>query len=151
MEPGPLSIIVLFLALAFVALASAAEYALAGLNRGRIRHLAEEGDKNAIRLESIMSNPSQFLLTFASVKTLGALLAGISITSMWSYFLNPLQFGLVALGTWIVLVSIKVLARSSVQQHAERRRIALFARSLRHCANIPSAHCIVADGRYSIQ
>ncbi len=119
MEPGPLSIIVLFLALAFVALASAAEYALAGLNRGRIRQLAEEGGKNAIRLESIMSNPSQFLLTFASVKTLGALLTGISIMSMWSYFPNPLQFGLVTLSAWIALAFIKVLARSSAQPHAE--------------------------------
>jgi putative hemolysin len=119
-EPGPLSIIILFFAFILVALASAAEYALAGLNRGRIRQFAEDGNKNAHRLESMVSTPSHFLLTFASVKTLGTLLAGISIASMWSYFPNYLQFGLVAFGTWIVLVFIKVLARSSIQEHAER-------------------------------
>ncbi len=120
MEPGPLSFLVLFLAFIFVALASAAEYALADLNRGRIRQLAEEGNKNAHRLELIVGNPSHFLLTFASVKTLGTLLAGISIASLWTYFPNYIQFGLLAMGTWIILVFIKVLARSMIQDRSEK-------------------------------
>ena len=119
MEPGPFSFVVLFLAFVLVWLASAAEYALAGLNRGQIRQLVEEGDKNAYRLERIVSSPSHFLLAFASAKTLGIMVAGISITSMWTYFPSLLQFGLVAFGTWIVLLFIKVLARSSIQGHAE--------------------------------
>ena len=119
MEPGPLSFVVLFVAFIFVALASAAEYALADLNRGRIRQLAEEGNKNAHRLELILSTPARFLLTFASVKSLGTLLVGLSIASFWTYFSNYVQFGLVAFSTWIVLVVIKVLARSMIQGHAE--------------------------------
>ena len=120
MEPGPLSFLVLFLAFIFVALASAAEYALADLNRGRIRQLVEEGNKDAHRLEMIVGTPSHFLLTFASVKTLGTLLAGISIASLWTYFPNYIQFGLLAMGTWIILVFIKVLARSMIQDRSEK-------------------------------
>ena len=134
MEPGPLSYCGdSFLAFCLVALASAAEYALADLNRGRIRHLAEEGDKNARRLESISERPVSVSAHICFGEDVGRAAGRYCDTSLWSLFLNPLQFGLVALGTWMYL-SLQSACTILGSGACRARCTALFARSLRHCA-----------------
>ncbi|HDH13386.1 MAG TPA: HlyC/CorC family transporter [Nitrospirae bacterium] len=47
MDPGPLSFLIIIICIIFIALLSTSEVAFISLNRIRLRHLVEKGDKNA--------------------------------------------------------------------------------------------------------
>ncbi len=53
MDPDPLSFIIIIVCIIFIALLSASEVAFISLNRIRLRHLAEKGDKKAIIAQKI--------------------------------------------------------------------------------------------------
>jgi CBS domain containing-hemolysin-like protein len=60
MDPGPLSFIIIILCIALIALLSSSEVAFISLNRIRLRHLIEKGDKNAVIAQRIRDEHDRF-------------------------------------------------------------------------------------------
>lgn len=83
MEPGPDSNIIMQLLLIFLltlinAFFASAEMAIVSLNKNKLHMLAEEGNKKAILVERLLSEPSKFLATIQVGITLSGFFASAS-------------------------------------------------------------------------
>jgi len=83
-------IVILTLINAFFA---SAEMAIVSINKNKIRHLAEEGNKKAKLLEDLMNEPSNFLSTIQVGITLAGFFASASAaTGISNNFANKLSY-----------------------------------------------------------
>ena len=81
-EPDTVSSILLILALLLVnAFFAAAEMAIVSVNKNKINSLAEEGNKKALALKKLTSEPTRFLSTIQVGVTLSGLFASASATA----------------------------------------------------------------------
>lgn len=84
-DPGSqtihLQILLLLLLTLLNAFFSASEMALVSLNRSRVEQKAEEGEKQYIRLLSVLENPNNFLSTIQVGITFISILSGASLAS----------------------------------------------------------------------
>ncbi|WP_170242287.1 CNNM domain-containing protein [Streptococcus suis] len=84
-DPGSQTIYIQLLVLLLLTLLnaffSASEMALVSLNRSRVEQKAAEGEKNYIRLVSVLENPNNFLSTIQVGITFISILSGASLAS----------------------------------------------------------------------
>lgn len=125
MESDPYPYIVLAVALALTAFTAAAEMALAGANRGRVRELAEAGNRRAALVDALLSDASQFLITGTLLRSLGLLLAGVALAELFAAFLSPFRFLLALLALWILFSLVQVVVRAAVQPRADTMALQL--------------------------
>jgi CBS domain containing-hemolysin-like protein len=74
--------VILGVCLILAGFASAAETALTSLGRIRIRHLAEEGNRSALQLQQMLSNPGDFLSTILVVNNVAVIVASTLTTDL---------------------------------------------------------------------
>lgn len=116
---------VLIILLLLSAFFSSAETALTCVNQVRIRTLAEENDKRAIRVQQILDNPSKMLSTIL----IGNNIVNISSTSL-ATTLTIRIFGNYAVGiatgilTLFVLLFGEIIPKTSANLNAERLALA---------------------------
>jgi putative hemolysin len=75
-----LQLIILIISLMLCAVASAAETALTSVSRIKLKNLVEEGDKKAIVIESLISQPNVFLSTILVVNSVAVIIASSMAT-----------------------------------------------------------------------
>src|SRR3989440_5944868 len=75
-----LQLAILIISLILTALASATETALTSVSRIKLRNLAEEGDKKAIEIERLLSQPNTFLSTILVVNSVAVIVASSMAT-----------------------------------------------------------------------
>lgn len=81
-DPDTVSSILLILGLLFInAFFAAAEMAIVSVNKNKINSLAEEGNKKALALKKLTSEPTKFLSTIQVGVTLSGLFASASATT----------------------------------------------------------------------
>ncbi|MBR1693133.1 MAG: HlyC/CorC family transporter [Lachnospiraceae bacterium] len=102
--PGVIQLIILFLLLVLSAFFSSAETALTTVNKIRIKGLAEDGKKSAIRLEKVLSRSGKML----SAILIGNNIVNISATSL-ATALTIRLFGSTAVGLATGILTILVL------------------------------------------
>src|SRR5712692_8060286 len=99
-----LQLIILIISLILCATASAAETALTSVSRIKLKNLVEEGDKKALEIERLISQPNVFLSTILVVNSVAVIIAS-SMTTVLALSFNP-NYGEI-IGT--ILISLVVL------------------------------------------
>lgn len=105
MTTAVITLIILIILNAFFA---ASEIALIGLNDSKIKKMADTGDKKAIMLHNLISEPSRFLSTIQIGITLAGFLASAFAAD---FFAGPLSTALYEMG---IPISIDILETISV-------------------------------------
>ena len=121
-DPDSQSIIATLILLVILTLINAffagAEMALASLNRSRATQKAEQGDKKAIRLLAILSEPNNFLSTIQIGITVINLIAGASLSDaiaqklsmLMSAFIEPvISYRIAAVLSFIILTYVSIV------------------------------------------
>src|SRR5215467_10444401 len=85
-------VILLIACVVLAAFASATETAMTSVNRLRIRHLVDEGNRGAQVLQRLQQDPNRFLSTVLVVNTVALILASFATTLLSLRFL-PRAFG----------------------------------------------------------
>lgn len=119
MDVDPIPLTMLALALILIALASAVEMAFSSADRGRIRALADQGDRRAQRVVALLSDSSHFLITMMLLKTAGLVGAGLAFIGLIPNAATPFTLALIGIALWLIAVLIQVLARAVTQHHAD--------------------------------
>lgn len=120
-----IQLILLFVLLLLSAFFSSAETALTSLNPLRIRNLAEDGNKQALRVEGILDNPAKMLSTVL----IGNNIVNISITSL-STTMAIQFFGNAAVGivtgilTIVLLICGEILPKTIANLYSEKLALA---------------------------
>ncbi len=70
-----LQLFILFIALLFCGVASAAETALTSISRIKLKNLVEEGDMQAAKIERLLAEPNKFLSTILVVNSVAVVVA----------------------------------------------------------------------------
>ena len=99
-----LQLIILIISLILCATASAAETALTSVSRIKLKNLVEEGDKKALEIERLISQPNIFLSTILVVNSVAVIVAS-SMTTVLALRFIP-DYGEL-IGT--ILISLVVL------------------------------------------
>jgi putative hemolysin len=99
-----LQLIILIISLILCATASAAETALTSVSRIKLKNLVEEGDKKALEIERLISQPNVFLSTILVVNSVAVIIAS-SMTTVLALRFIP-DYGEL-IGT--ILISLVVL------------------------------------------
>lgn len=120
MDPSSWQIVLLFLLVCLSAFFSSAETAFTSVNRLRLRHLMDEGNRGAKRVFKLAENPSKLLSTilignnFVNIAA-SALATSIAITSFGS---NAVLFATATM-TIIVIIFGEITPKSFASQYAE--------------------------------
>jgi putative hemolysin len=99
-----LQLIILIISLILCAMASAAETALTSVSRIKLKNMVEEGDKKALEIERLISQPNVFLSTILVVNSVAVIVAS-SMTTVLALRFIP-DYGEL-IGT--ILISLVVL------------------------------------------
>src|SRR2546428_6763486 len=99
-----LQLAILIVSLFLCAFASAAETSLTSISRIKLKNLVEEGDKRAIEIENLLSNPNELLSTILIVNSVAVIVASSMATVLALRFL-PSYGELIA----TILISLVVL------------------------------------------
>src|SRR5258708_1010299 len=99
-----LQLIILLVSLILCAMASAAETALTSISRIKLKNLVEEGDKQAIEIDRMLSNPNKLLSTILIVNSVAVIVASSMATVLALQFFGNLGE---LIGT--ILISLVVL------------------------------------------
>ena len=119
MDVDPIPLIMLALALILTALTSAVEIAFSGLDRGRMRTLADLGDRRAQRVIALLSDSSLFLITMMLLKTAGLVSVGLAMIGLLPDAATPFRLFLSGLALWLAAALVQVLSRALTQHHAD--------------------------------
>src|SRR5438270_11716284 len=87
-----LQLIILLVSLFLCAMASAAETALTSISRIKLKNLVEEGDKQAIEIERMLSNPNKLLSTILIVNIVAVIVASSIATLLSLQFFGNLFY-----------------------------------------------------------
>lgn len=121
-----LQLTILIVALILCAIASAAETALTSVSRIQLKNLVEKGDKQAIKIDRLLSQPNTFLSTILVVNSVAVIVASSMATVLALRFSN--SYGeLIAtiLISLIVLIFCEITPKTAAVQNPLR-----FARAL---------------------
>jgi len=106
-----IEIIILILLIVLNAFFAASEIALISLNDNKVKRMAESGDKKAILLQKLLSEPSRFLATIQVGITLAGFLASAfaagSFAGQLAYFLSDL--GIPLSEQWLETISVVLI------------------------------------------
>ncbi|MBW7885220.1 MAG: HlyC/CorC family transporter [Caldilineaceae bacterium] len=112
MESELFAWIMLAAAAVVVALAAAAEIALAAVDRSEIRRMIEAGHSRAVLVNSLLSEASQFWLAASLTRGIGKLVIGVALVfvagSSWPVLLVTI------LAAWLVLTAVQLGIRALV-------------------------------------
>lgn len=99
-----LQLIVLFVALVFSGVASAAETALTSISRIKLKNLVEEGDKRAQEIEALLADPNIFLSTILVVNSVAVVVSSSMATVLalrfsetWGELISSVLISLIVL------------------------------------------------------
>jgi CBS domain containing-hemolysin-like protein len=112
-DPIPLSI--LLAALVTVGFAIAAETSLTTVSRIEVRKLGEDGNGRAKRVDALLRDPAQMLLTLLLLKTGGVLAAGAAVARLLPDTLSISSLAGVVAIAWVILAILQAMGRSWVQ------------------------------------
>jgi putative hemolysin len=120
------ALLVLIAVMVVIAFIAAAEVALASTTRSRVRQLVEVGVERAKTLESVLTDPAQFLSTLMLLKsaayvTSGAAALWLSMQQGWSL---SERFLLLA-GIGFIFVLVQIGSRAATLRHAEQVALTL--------------------------
>lgn len=113
--------IVLALSLLLAGFAAAAETALTSVSRIRMRSLAEEGNRRAVRVVRLHQNPNSYLSTILTVNTVAVIVASTAATTLMveAYHDFPQLVGTLLLSIF-VLVFCEIAPKSMSLRFNER-------------------------------
>ncbi len=114
MEPDPLSLIVLALALLAVGLAVVMELALTMASRSEIRKRSEGGDRRAAIAERLLREPDQLFVASMLLTTAGLVAAGAALVRMLPAAATTAQVAWAVAAAWIGFAVVQVLGRAVV-------------------------------------
>jgi CBS domain containing-hemolysin-like protein len=119
MEPDPIPLSLLALALAAIGFASAAETSLSGVSRSTMRKLGEEGQPSAKIVEHLLRNPGAVAITTMLLKTAAVLVAGAAMARLLPDTLEMAQLLMVTALAWLLLIALQAGVRSWVLARPE--------------------------------
>ncbi|HLG60335.1 MAG TPA: hemolysin family protein [Ktedonosporobacter sp.] len=116
-----LQLIVLAIALILCGVASAAETALTSISRIKLKNLVEEGDRRAIEIERVLSEPNTFLSTILVVNSVAVIVASSMATVLalrfsqtWGELISSVLISL------IVLIFCEITPKTAAVQNPLR-------------------------------
>jgi putative hemolysin len=116
-----LQLFILIVALILCSIASAAETALTSVSRIKLKNLVEEGDKKAVEIERLLSQPNTFLSTILIVNSVAVIVASSMATVLALRF--SLSFGeLIStiLISLVVLIFCEITPKTAAVQNPLR-------------------------------
>jgi putative hemolysin len=117
-----LQLIVMLIAFALCASASAAETALTSVNRIKLKNLADEGDKQVIKIEHLLAEPNVFFSTILVVNSVSIVVASSMATVLALRFFSSSLGDLIAsiVTSLIVLIFCEISPKTTAVQHPLR-------------------------------
>jgi CBS domain containing-hemolysin-like protein len=116
-----LQLIVLIISLILCATASAAETALTSVSRIKLKNLVEEGDKKAIEIERLISQPNVFLSTILVVNSVAVIVASsMSTVLALRFFANFGELIGTTLISLVVLIFCEITPKTAAVQNPIR-------------------------------
>ena len=114
--------------LVLAAFAAAAETALTSVSRLRMRSMAEDGDRRAVRVVNLHNDPNAYLSTILSINTVAVIVASTSAALLVAdyYTSLPAAVGTIALSIF-VLVFCEIAPKSLALRFNERLALRLAA------------------------
>jgi len=121
-------LILLAVALALAAFAAGAETALTSASRLRMRTLAEDGNRRAVRVVRLYHNPNGYLSTILSINTVAVIVASTATTLLVAGYAKNLPQALMTVALSIfVLVFCEIAPKSLALRFNERLALRLSA------------------------
>lgn len=118
MDVDPIPLSILLAALVTVGFAIAAETSLTTVNRSEVRKLSEDGNGRAKRVDALLRDPAQMLLTLLLLKTGGVLAAGAAVARLLPDSLSLSSLVGVVAVAWVILAMLQAMGRSWVQMRS---------------------------------
>jgi CBS domain containing-hemolysin-like protein len=116
-----LQLILLLVTLFLVAMASAAETALTSISRIKLKNLVEEGDKQAIEIDRLLSNPNKLLSTILIVNSVAVIVASSMATLLALQFFGNLgEIIETILISLVVLIFCEITPKTAAVQNPLR-------------------------------
>lgn len=116
-----LQLSVLIVSLVFCATASAAETALTSISRIKLKNLVEEGDKKAIEIEHLLTQPNVFLSTILVVNSVAVIVASSMATVLaLRYSLTFGELISTVLISLVVLIFCEITPKTAAVQNPLR-------------------------------
>lgn len=119
MEPDPIPLSLLVLALAAIGFAIAAQTSLLGVSRSAMRKRSEEGESRAKVVEHLLRNPGSVELATMLLNTAAVLVAGAAVARLLPNTFTLGQLLMVTAIAWLLLVLLQTLVRSWVWARAD--------------------------------
>jgi CBS domain containing-hemolysin-like protein len=119
-------IVALICVLVIAGLASASETALTSINRLKLRHLVEQGNRRAQRISRLISEPNIFLSTILIVNSV-ALIVASTLAAVIALDVSPTWGGVVStvVISIVVLMFCEITPKTAALQSPERWALAL--------------------------
>ena len=116
-----LQLIILIVSLFLCAFASAAETSLTSISRIKLKSLVEEGDKRAIEIENLLSNPNKLLSTILIVNSVAVIVAS-SMATVLALRFSPSFGELIAtiLMSLVILIFCEITPKTAAVQNPLR-------------------------------
>ena len=116
-----LQLAILIVSLFLCAFASAAETSLTSISRIKLKNLVEEGDKRAIEIEKLLSNPNELLSTILIVNSVAVIVAS-SMSTVLALRFSPTYGELIAtiLISLVVLIFCEITPKTAAVQNPLR-------------------------------
>ena len=116
-----LQLAILIVSLFLCAFASAAETSLTSISRIKLKNLVEEGDKRAIEIEKLLSNPNEVLSTILIVNSVAVIVAS-SMSTVLALRFSPNYGELIAtiLISLVVLIFCEITPKTAAVQNPLR-------------------------------
>ncbi|MCC6169818.1 MAG: HlyC/CorC family transporter [Caldilineaceae bacterium] len=119
MEPDPIPLSLLVLALAAIGFAVAAQTSLSNVSRSAMRKRSEEGESRAKIAEYLLRNPGSVEIATMLLKAAAVLVAGAAVVRLLPDTFSLGQLLVVAAIAWLLLVLSQTLVRSWVLARAD--------------------------------
>ena len=122
-----LEVLTIVVALVLAAFAASAETSLTSISRVRLRHLCEEGNPRAIRIERLHRDPNGYLSTILIINTVAIIVASSAATLLALHlYQDRIAEWLVSLVlSLVVLMFCEIAPKTLALQRAERVALAL--------------------------
>ena len=143
--PGVIQLIILILLLILSAFFSSAETAFTTVNKVRLRTLAEDGNKRAIKVEKILSNYSKMLSAILVGNNIVNIAATSLATTLTIRLLGNVYVGLITgLLTILVLIFGEVVPKSWAKLNAEKLSL-IYSGTISFCMVILTPIVFIVD------
>ena len=119
MDVDPIPLLTLVGALLLLGLVVTVELALTMVSRSEVRKLSEAGEQAAARVERLLREPNQMLLTALLLKSAALVGAGMALTQLFGAEVGTLHLALAWLVTFALAAMVQVAGKSLVAPRAQ--------------------------------